>query len=109
MTIPSEEIRKILDDTKPSILLGDGRLYVTGAKIPLAFKADTLRSILVELLALRKASEAPPSEAKMADALLNVISAWESTKPGQTTVQEIKRWLIDDMKPAIDAARNVLK
>lgn len=42
------------------------------------------------------------------DALRNIIRAWEATKPGNTTAREIQRWLVEDMKPAIDAARSAL-
>jgi hypothetical protein len=42
------------------------------------------------------------------DCLRRVIAAWEATKPGDTTVREIQRWLIEDMKPAIDEARELL-
>jgi hypothetical protein len=42
------------------------------------------------------------------EALQAVVSAWEATKAGDTTVPEIQRWLIEDMKPAIDAARRIL-
>jgi len=41
-------------------------------------------------------------------ALSGVISAWEATKPGDTTKTEIQRWLVEDMKPAIDVARLAL-
>jgi hypothetical protein len=41
-------------------------------------------------------------------ALRGVISAWEATKPGETTPREIHRWLVEDMKPAIDQARAAL-
>ena len=34
-----------------------------------------------------------------------LIDAWEATKPGHTTGEELQRWLVEDMKPAIDAAR----
>ncbi|TPM39627.1 hypothetical protein [Mesorhizobium sp. B2-3-4] len=42
------------------------------------------------------------------DALQNVVRAWEATKSGETSVSEIQRWLVEDMKPAIDAARTAL-
>lgn len=42
------------------------------------------------------------------EALQKIIKAWENTKAGNTTVKEINRWLIEDMKPAIDAGRAVL-
>lgn len=41
-------------------------------------------------------------------ALEKIIKAWENTKAGNTTVKEIQRWLIEDMKPAIDAGRAAL-
>lgn len=41
-------------------------------------------------------------------ALHKIIKAWENTKSGTTTVKEIQRWLIEDMKPAIDAGRAAL-
>lgn len=43
------------------------------------------------------------------EALEQVVKAWEATKPGNTSVREIQRWLIEDMKPAIDDARKVLQ
>ncbi|MER8941306.1 hypothetical protein NKH82_17625 [Mesorhizobium sp. M0915] len=42
------------------------------------------------------------------EALRNVVTAWEATKSGKTSVREIQRWLVEDMKPAIDAARRSL-
>ena len=71
---------------------------------------------LTELLARRS----PPAQEGMVldaparegggewEALQAVVSAWEATKAGDTTVPEIQRWLIEDMKPAIDAARRIL-
>jgi hypothetical protein len=44
----------------------------------------------------------------MEDALSKIIDAWENTKPGKTSTDEIQRWLIEDMKPAIDNARKIL-
>lgn len=41
-------------------------------------------------------------------ALRCVVDAWEATKSGETSVSEIQRWLVDDMKPAIDRARSAL-
>lgn len=43
------------------------------------------------------------------NALVNLVAAWESTEPGTTTKGEIQRWLVEDMKPAIDFAREALK
>lgn len=42
------------------------------------------------------------------EALEGLITAWEATKAGNTTKDEIQRWLIEDMKPAVDHARAVL-
>lgn len=41
-------------------------------------------------------------------ALRGVIAAWEATKAGETTPREIQRWLVEDMKPAIDEARSAV-
>lgn len=42
------------------------------------------------------------------EAIKNIVKAWESTKSGNTSVKEIQRWLVEDMKPAIDLARKVI-
>ncbi|WP_341989801.1 hypothetical protein [Azorhizobium sp. AG788] len=49
-----------------------------------------------------------PCDSQSREALRAVVAAWENTKSGQTNRAEIQRWLIEDMKPAIDAARSVL-
>ncbi|MER9665493.1 hypothetical protein [Mesorhizobium sp. M0203] len=56
------------------------------------------------VLPLPKASIEPG----VVEALRNVVTAWEATKSGKTSVREIQRWLVEDMKPAIDAARRSL-
>ena len=39
--------------------------------------------------------------------LKNIVDAWEALPGGRNySVREVERWLIDDMKPAIDAARS---
>jgi len=45
---------------------------------------------------------------KLHSALSAVVTAWESTPSGYTTGREIQRWIVEDMKPAIDGARDVL-
>jgi hypothetical protein len=47
-------------------------------------------------------------DSRLRHALQNLVTAWEATMPGDTTVAEIQRWLVDDMKPAIDDARAAL-
>lgn len=44
------------------------------------------------------------------EALENVVKAWESL-PGNKyyTREDIQNWLVEQMKPAIDAAREALK
>jgi len=49
-----------------------------------------------------------PCDSQSRAALQAVVAAWENTKSGQTNRSEIQRWLIEDMKPAIDAARSVI-
>jgi hypothetical protein len=54
-------------------------------------------------------AEASPAARGVTEALRNIVKAWEATKPGETTRSEIQRWLIEDMKPAIDEARAALQ
>jgi len=41
-------------------------------------------------------------------ALSDLVAAWESLPEGNHSPRVIGAWLMDDMKPAIDAARKVL-
>lgn len=72
----------------------------------LAIDEDQARAILEHIFAnpLPKASIEPGA----VEALRNLVTAWEATKSGKTSVREIQRWLVEDMKPAIDAARRAL-
>ena len=42
-------------------------------------------------------------------ALEDVVAAWESLEIGLHTPARVEKWLVDDMKPIIDKAREVLK
>jgi hypothetical protein len=42
------------------------------------------------------------------DVIREIIAAWERPGSGQLTGAKIQRWLIEDMKPAIDVARKYL-
>jgi len=50
-----------------------------------------------------------PADRDAVEALEGMVAAWEATKSGNTTVREIQRWLVEDMKPAIDKARAALR
>lgn len=52
--------------------------------------------------------EEQSTKRKLEVALRNVITAWESVEPGQTTPRVIQAWLQDHMSPAIKQARIAL-
>lgn len=61
-TVSAEKIAEMLAALDPATLQGDGRLYVTADKVPLPFKADTLRAILTEFVAARSKLDAMIAE-----------------------------------------------
>lgn len=46
---------------------------------------------------------------RLRKALANVVKAWEAIDSGNHSPGVIAIWLMDDMKPAIDRARKVLR
>lgn len=46
---------------------------------------------------------------KLKQSAENLIKAWESLSGGNHSPRIIGRWLLDDMKPAIDELREALK
>jgi len=76
----------------------------TEEQVAKRWAAESSQGISVKALYARPAAD----DAGVREALRNVIMAWEATKPGNTTTREIQRWLVEDMKPAVDAARAAL-
>ncbi len=113
MKVSNERLADITEVIGAIVKAGDCRLYDAESKVPLMFKADTLLSILTELLSLRNAqSEAvgfvrPETLAKLAEGDAGPIvgvAAYDTTIPlythpaPQSEAVAVKAWQADTVK-----------
>jgi len=113
---PNDIIAYRLADTPASAAKGEGEIEfrVTMTRYVMAGDPDdAIERAISEVIGCWDADDFsavphPSQQAGTEGALRGLVSAWEVLGGGNYGPSRIQRWLIDDMKPAIDDARAML-
>lgn len=99
-----QEVAEALEALLGVIEAGDSQCWSLQAKA-----TDRVRAVIKRLRTVDETAVLCPACQELRT-LRKIVKAWEALPGGRNySYHEIQDWLIEDMKPAIDAARKVIK